>query len=254
MSEPRKLYWDSSCFISFLNADEESRRLICEDILTHARNNAVEIWTSTYTIAEVVRPQRQGKAPLPAWAVKAIEAIEEEFPDARNELETLWRRYQPSDPAMRLTATETDQISQMFEWEYIKKINVSELVAKEAVKLARDYGLKPADSIHAASAITKKVDVLQKWDRDFDRVSHLISVEEPKMISVQLPIFALLDTLNASKPEDLQDAKAGETEPKTSVTITTGLSGSGNGLASSETSAAPAEAAQDVQQKESGDD
>lgn len=193
MSEPRKLYWDSSCFISYLNENERERREICEDILEHARNNAVEIWTSTFTIVEVIRPRWQVAAPLPEWAVKAIEAVEDEFPEARSELETLWRRHQSANAAARMTAEEIELVSAMFEWEYIQLIEVSEPIANMAVKLARDCGLKAADSIHAASAIGRKVDVIQRWDRDFSKVSHLITVEDPKMISVRPPLFALAE-------------------------------------------------------------
>jgi hypothetical protein len=57
-------------------------------------------------------------------------------------VETLWKRYQANYPAIKLTDS-------------IKKTEPSELIANEAVKFARDKGLRPADSIHAASAIKK---------------------------------------------------------------------------------------------------
>jgi len=190
MSEAQKLYWDSSCFICFLNKDEADRRIICEDVLRHARNGDVEIWTSTWTIVEVIRPRRHGSAPLPTWAVKAIEAIKKDFPNAPKELETLWKRYQSNDPATKLTPEQIRKIQAMFEWSFIKKINLDEPVANKAVELARDYGLKPADSVHAASAIVRKVPVLQRWDRDFDKVKHLIGVEEPKRLTPEKPLFA----------------------------------------------------------------
>src|SRR5688572_19208905 len=102
---PRKLYWDSSCFICFLNDApyEQARRAICEDVLTNASDGVVEIWTSTFTIVEVIRPKRHGSAPLPTWATVAIKAIEKQFPAAREEMEVLWRRYQGNDPATKLT-------------------------------------------------------------------------------------------------------------------------------------------------------
>ena len=75
MSEPpRKLYWDSSCFICLLNDAEyeRNRRIVVEDILENAERGVVEIWTSTYTIVEVIRPKRHGSAPMPAWAIRAM--------------------------------------------------------------------------------------------------------------------------------------------------------------------------------------
>ena len=50
----QKLYWDSSCFLCFLNKTETDRRAICEDVLNHARIKAIHLYTSTYTIAEVI--------------------------------------------------------------------------------------------------------------------------------------------------------------------------------------------------------
>ena len=173
------VYWDTSCFICFLNRNETSRRLICEDVLRHARTGIFTIWTSTWTIVEVIRPKRHGVSPLPEWAVKAIKAV----PEGKIELERLWQRYQSSDPAIKLSPTQIAMIEGMFDCPFIKKINLDERVAK-AVELARDYGLKPADSVHAASAILKKV-AIQRWDRDFDRVKHLIGVDEPRSISLQ---------------------------------------------------------------------
>jgi hypothetical protein len=95
MSE-KTVYWDTSCFICFLNKQETERRLICEDVLKYARDGKIEIWTSTWTIVEVIRPKRFGSAPLPEWALKAINAV----PEARENLTILWQRYQSSDPAV----------------------------------------------------------------------------------------------------------------------------------------------------------
>lgn len=114
-------------------------------------------------------------------------------------METLWKRYQANDPATKLTPDQIVKISAMFEWDFIKKIELNELVANEAVKLARDRGMKSADAIHAASAIIRKCDVLQRWDRDFDKVKDLIAVAEPQQISPQASLFAA-----APKPEDFQ--------------------------------------------------
>lgn len=148
MSEPTQVYWDTSCFLCFLNRAEEERRKICEDILYHAQNGSVRLWTSTWTIVEVVRPKKLASA-------------------------------------KKLTADQILKIQAMFQWPFLKKIQVDERVAAEAVRLARDFGLRPADAVHAASAILRKVAVLQRWDRDFDKIGSLITVEEPRWMSAQ---------------------------------------------------------------------
>jgi predicted nucleic acid-binding protein len=236
MSDPRTLYWDASCFICFLNKDEAARRVICEDVLRHAQSGTIEIWTSTWTIVEVVRPRRQGSKPLPQWAVEAIKAIEKSFPDAQRELEQLWRRHQSFEPTKKLTAPQIAQIQRMFEWPFVKKINLDQRTANKAVELARDCGLKPADSVHAASAILKKVDTLQRWDRDFDRVKHLITVEEPQQISAP----SLFDLLKIGPtPEDFQDAK--QEPPKATDASATEIQGRGSESTTSETAEGEAE-------------
>jgi hypothetical protein len=82
-----------------------------------------------------------------------------------------------------LSAKEIEAIDGMFRWAWIKKIDVDQRVAYKSVELSRDFNLTPSDAIHAATAITWKLDVLQKWDRDFSKVAHLIAVEEPTIIS-----------------------------------------------------------------------
>ena len=146
----RRFYWDTTCFICFLNRDEIDRRAICEDILRNARDGNVVLYTSTFTIAEVVYPKR--------WSISG---------------------------SRMLTDNEINFISNMFRWTWLRKLDVDQRVAHRAVEYSRDYGLAPADAIHAATAVLHGVDALQKWDRDFSRVAHLVTVEEPSRISLQ---------------------------------------------------------------------
>lgn len=201
MSSPRRVYWDTSCFVCFLNKDETPRRLICEDVLQHADAGEVEIWISAWVIVEVIRPRKAGNAPLPKWATAAIAAV----PEAKSPLVELWGRYQPSSPAQKLTPNQINKIQDMFEWPFLKKVYVDERIARKAVEIARDYNLKPGDAVHAASALLTKCDVIQRWDKDFDRVKNLIPSEEPQMISAQQK----LDMVSGigPTPEDFEDAK-----------------------------------------------
>jgi predicted nucleic acid-binding protein len=192
MSKLRTVYWDTSCFICFLNRKEDDRRLICQDVLVHAQRGDIEIWTSTFTIAEVIRPRRmQPVIPaLPEWATKPLTSKEAEiqtlFASAQNKIQEIWEYYhRNTTPYEKLTKSQINKISEMFDWKWLGKILVDERTARKAVELARDYDLKPADSIHAASAILKKVDALQRWDRDYDKVKSLITVEDPVRLSAQ---------------------------------------------------------------------
>lgn len=129
-SATKILYWDTSVFLCFLDKNEDARRKICEDILHHAKDGHVTIATSTFTIVETIRPK---------WI----------------------------SPPVTLTAEQIRIIEGMFRWPWVKKYQVDERLALKAVAVARDFGLKPGDSIHAATAIAAKADVLQQWDRDF---------------------------------------------------------------------------------------
>lgn len=148
---PRHIYWDSSCFICFLNRSELERRAICEDMLRNAQNGVITLYTSSLTIAETLYPRRTS------------------LPNTR-----------------RLSQEEANRITGMFRWRWLKKVDVDQRIAFRAAELARDYNLYPADAIHAATAILiPAIDTLQRWDRDFNRVAHLVSVEDPTRISMQ---------------------------------------------------------------------
>lgn len=149
-SRLNRIYWDSTAFLCFLKQHEGERRGICEDILHHARDGKVNLFTSTFTITEVIRP-RNG--------------------DVKG--------------ARMLSAEEIGDMEEMFQWPWLKKIDVDQRVARKAVELSREYALSPADAIHAVSALVAHVDVLQHWDRQsgFAGVGRLITVENPQKIS-----------------------------------------------------------------------
>ena len=180
-----RLYWDTSVFLCFLSEEEEERRYICEDVLHAGRDGKIEIVTSMFTLVEVIRP-------------KAIK-----HPHA-------------------LTEGQVSRLRGMFRWPWLKKIQVHEQLAVDASDLARAYRLKPADAIHAATAIAEKCDELQRWDRDFDRVASLTSVTSPTHVSqmpllqVKMPIgptpsdFTLPDSSTAPQPPDEQSPLDGQ--------------------------------------------
>jgi predicted nucleic acid-binding protein len=189
MSDFRKLYWDTTCFICFLNdsAHERDRHYICEDIMQHCARGNAQIFTSSLTIAEVVRPREKfAPKPFPSW----VAAVLEKFPQVEQHLRTLWDFHtERTRPTRILTPQELAGIQQLLHPERIKTIQLDDQIANEAVVLARTRGLKPMDAIHAASAIAlrkrNRVEVLQHWDKDYEKIRDLIPSENPTRISPQ---------------------------------------------------------------------
>ena len=165
----RHIYWDTSCFVCFLNRSELERRAICEDILRNAKEGLVSLYTSAFTIAETLYPRRSN------------------LPNPR-----------------RLPPEEAKLITDMFRWSWLKKIDVDQRIAFYAAELARDYNLRPGDSIHAATAIlAPNINTLQRWDRDFNRIANLIDVEDPGRISLQGAFDEIIDRIGPH-PDDFR--------------------------------------------------
>jgi predicted nucleic acid-binding protein len=195
-------------------------------VLQQAELGNIELWISVWVKVEVIRPKRQANDPLPEWAVKSIKAV----PEAQQPLEELWRRFQRSSASPRLTHQQISKIEEMFEWPFLKKIYLDERIANKAVELCRDFGLRPGDAIHAASAILTGCEVLQRWDKDFDKVRNLIAIEEPQRINAQT-IMTFDGSTNLAKieqqsedsitlaPTELEKSVSGDPEKEASAGI-----------------------------------
>ncbi|GEM_PF-1391820 len=186
MSERKKIYWDSSCFICLLNKSSEADRMAaCTDVMRHAQGGEFDIVTSTWTIVEVIRPKKKlGDVPaLPEWSELAFEAV----PQCQGQVRRLWDYFHRNTnaPSQKLTEVQIAAIDAMFSWPCIKLAYLDQRIASRAVELARDHELKPPDAVHAATAILNKVSELQRWDRDFNRVADLVRVAEPTIITQQ---------------------------------------------------------------------
>lgn len=186
-----KVYWDTSCFISFLSGnhpDEQARAEICADILKHARNNDIQIWTSVWTIVETIRPKEMYKPQsLPPWS-KALEVTDATgglvYPNAKAQLEQIWNYYNRNTvPSRNLSATDASDIKKMFLWPWISKIQIVPTIAEHAADIARNYNLKPGDSLHVASALARGCDSIHRWDRDYTRTDSLITSKDPLRMS-----------------------------------------------------------------------
>lgn len=190
---PKKVYWDTSCFISFLSdthPNEVARAKVCEDVLQHARNDEIEIWTSVWTIVETVRPKvSMTPAPLPLWA-ELLNGKDDKgaviHPAASGEFEKIWAYYKKNTlPTRHLSDDQALKIKQMFEWPWIRKIQVIPAVSHRAAEIARSHNMKAGDALHVASALHRKCDVLQRWDKDYNKTDSLIQSQDPVWITSQ---------------------------------------------------------------------
>src|ERR1700722_10979899 len=102
MAKVRKVYWDSGIFISYLSDThplEKVRADIAVDILKHAQDGQIEIWTSVWTIVEVIRPKSPipDAFPLPKWA-ELLNATDDKgavrYPTATAHFTQVWEYYQ----------------------------------------------------------------------------------------------------------------------------------------------------------------
>jgi predicted nucleic acid-binding protein len=120
-----RYYWDACTFISRLQGDTD--RIIPLEYLTdEAAAGRIEIVTSTLTIAEVCHLKK--------------ECSEEEMTE------------------------DIATISQFFSNDYISLVQVTKRIATDAANISRQYGVKPPDAIHLATAISANCPIVHTYD------------------------------------------------------------------------------------------
>lgn len=129
-SNPR-FYWDACIWITLIQERESVRGQCCQYVLDLAKAGKCEIWTSSFSLAEVY------KRKCDMTQVGLQEDLDQYFED-------------------------------LIEQEFIKKISVDMDVAKVARKLLRRFPKigKPQDGIHVASCILESLDELHTFDRE----------------------------------------------------------------------------------------
>ena len=142
-------YVDSSVFIAFLKGKEIDlktnidRAPIAKHVLKDAEDGKYSVITSTLTIAEVHK--RRG-----------------------------WEK---------LTEDQSVDILDYLESDFIIYVEVDRAIAEAAHHICQDYGSRPNDGIHIASAIRAKCDVLLVWDDKFEAIKHpQITIEQPRIL------------------------------------------------------------------------
>ena len=147
-------YWDSTNWISLLAEDEEYRADICQNILNDMVAGKLTLITSAWTLAEVVK-----------------------------------RRHSPGVPA------DDDQVITDFFRQHDNLVihDVTRAVSEKARSLSREHGLRPADAVHLATALSSGAEVFETWDmNDFSPLRGRVPIEirEPTWegaISMDLP-------------------------------------------------------------------
>jgi predicted nucleic acid-binding protein len=129
LAAPKKVYWDSNCWLGFIN-DEPGKAERCRHVLNEARLGAFEIWTSALTLAEVFKVTGEKK---------------QTFPLPHN----------------------TDiEFEKFVEQGFVVIVQVDADIGVDARRLLRKHAVlkKPADGIHLASALSNNVDELHTFD------------------------------------------------------------------------------------------
>lgn len=130
-------YLESSVFIALIKGeviDGVDRGEIAQNILDDAAGGRWPVFTSTFTLAEVIKDRNR---PM-------------------------------------LTLTEEQRIDDFFKHEYIKLVTLDREIAELARKVARAHNLRPPDAVHLASAIKVEADELLTWDKDNFPINHTI--------------------------------------------------------------------------------
>ncbi len=120
-----RFYWDACVFISRFQRDPD-RIVVLEHITDEAAAGKLEIVTSAFALAEVSYLNR-----------KADE-------DQQRKDESL--------------------IQQFFDHDFIHVIQVDRQIATEAARIGRAHGLKPADAVHVATALSKDTQIIHTYD------------------------------------------------------------------------------------------
>jgi len=78
----------------------------------------------------------------------------------------------PGEPP--LSPQVESKIMDFFENEYVLIVNLDRKVAEEARQISRDYGPKPKDAVHLATAKVARLDLLETWDDQLLRLTDKI--------------------------------------------------------------------------------
>lgn len=127
-----KYYWDACIWIELITQSEDNDRFKrCQHIFQKAQDGEVELWTSTFTLAEVYKRKCD-------------------------------------DGFKSLHTDENDKFESFFTSGLIKPILVDTQVGQMSGRLSRQYYRqlrKPQDAVHIASCLVGNIGVLHTFDK-----------------------------------------------------------------------------------------
>jgi predicted nucleic acid-binding protein len=123
-------YWDSCCFLAWLQEEDEERVRGCGQVISEAQAGKLRLVTSSLTLAEV-----------------------------------LWLRGKPPIPV-----SEARKVQDFFQHEWIVVRELDRATAEAAREVVWNNGVKPKDAIHVATALLvhgqTPLDQLDTYDDD----------------------------------------------------------------------------------------
>jgi predicted nucleic acid-binding protein len=152
LADKPKFYWDACMWIALINR-EASRFEACRHILEQAQRGEVEIWTSTFTYAEVYKRKC-------------------------------------SNISDGIAQADDQAFEDYIEQEFVKLVQVDSDVGRAARRLLRSHPSigKPQDAIHVASALLENVSELHTFDRaDLLELDGKLKCQDGTTLRIKVP-------------------------------------------------------------------
>jgi predicted nucleic acid-binding protein len=124
------VYWDTCVWLALIN-DEAGKAERCRNVIAMAREGAIEIWTSAFTLAEVFKKKCEGKG-------------------------------------VSLPDSEDANFENYVQQEFLVLVQVDYEIGVTARQLLRKHPVlsKPPDGLHLATAVVNNLDEFHTFDTD----------------------------------------------------------------------------------------
>jgi len=158
----RRYYWDACVWIDLITQSKKDRFYKCNNIFLKAQQGEVELWTSSFTLAEVYKRKCDGD----------LTSMPEDL---------------------------DDEFESLFESGLVKPILLDIQVAKVARRLCRRYHVlrKPQDAVNVASCMIANIDELYTFDvKDLIKLDGQITLKNGNTLKISQPPALPRDLFN----------------------------------------------------------